>query len=31
MSTEFDQLLAESGIHRQHTVRNEPYQNGVAE
>ena len=31
MSTEFDQLLAESGIHCQHTVHNEPHQNGVAE
>ena len=31
MSTEFTRFLAESGISRQHTVRNEPHQNGVAE
>ena len=31
MSNEFNQLLVDSGIHRQHTVRNEPHQNGVAE
>jgi len=31
MSKEFDSFLAASGIARQHTVRNEPHQNGVAE
>ena len=31
MSTEFDQYLSAAGIQRQHTVRNEPHQNGVAE
>lgn len=31
MSKEFDSFLASAGIARQHTVRNEPHQNGVAE
>ncbi len=31
MSTAFDDYLKAAGIHRQHTVRNEPHQNGVAE
>ena len=31
MSKEFDLFLANAGISRQHTVRNEPHQNGVAE
>jgi hypothetical protein len=31
MSKEFDAFLANAGIARQHTVRNEPHQNGVAE
>jgi hypothetical protein len=31
MSKEFDDFLAGAGIARQHTVRNEPHQNGVAE
>lgn len=31
MSKEFDNFLAANGIVRQHTVRNEPHQNGVAE
>ena len=31
MSNEFNAYLAAAGITRQHTVRNEPHQNGVAE
>jgi transposase InsO family protein len=31
ISNEFDNFLTEAGISRQHTVRNEPHQNGVAE
>ena len=31
MSREWEALCTTAGIHRQHTVRNEPYQNGVAE
>jgi len=31
MSTEFDKYLTAAGIARQHTVRNTPHQNGVAE
>ena len=31
MGTSFDQYLQKHGIARQHTVRNEPHQNGVAE
>ena len=31
MSKEFDNFLTEAGIFRQHTVQNEPHQNGVAE
>jgi hypothetical protein len=31
MSLEFERFLADNGIMRQHTVRNEPHQNGVAE
>ena len=31
MSKEFDAFLTASGIRRQHTVQNEPHQNGVAE
>ncbi len=31
MSTAFDDYLKAVGIHRQHTVCNEPHQNGVAE
>ena len=31
MSNEFNAHLAAAGITRQHTVRNEPHQNGVAE
>src|SRR5215469_12690134 len=31
MSQEFDKYLANAGISRQHTVRNSPHQNGVAE
>ncbi len=31
MSTEMDLFLKAAGISRQHTVRNEPHQNGVAE
>jgi len=31
MFTEFDKYLAATGITRQHTIRNSPYQNGVAE
>ena len=31
MSKEWDQFCAAAGIHRQHTIRDEPHQNGVAE
>ncbi len=31
VSTAFDDYLKAAGIHCQHTVRNEPHQNGVAE
>ena len=31
MSKDFDSFLKAAGIHRQHTVRAEPHQNGVAE
>ena len=31
MSKEFDKFLGDAGIARQHTVRNSPHQNGVAE
>ena len=31
MSTAFSSFLAAAGIAREHTVRNEPHQNGVAE
>jgi hypothetical protein len=31
MSNEFDAYLTECGIARQHSVRNRPQQNGVAE
>jgi hypothetical protein len=31
MSTEFNNFLADAGILREHTIRNEPHQNGVAE
>ena len=31
MSKEWDQFCAAAGIHRQHTIKDEPHQNGVAE
>ena len=31
MSKEWDQFCAAAGIHRQHTIRDEPHQNDVAE